>query len=51
MAGTIDRAKMLALAEEFRRRTESMTSENETLKSENADMKAALEIMEVTTDG
>lgn len=51
MAGTIDRAKMLALAEEFRRKNENMASENEALKSENADMKAALEIMEVTTDG
>lgn len=49
--GMYDYATMMALARQWREAQAATEEENKMLKIENADMKAALEIMEVEIDG
>lgn len=51
MAGTLDRAAWLAAAQKWRDENAALAAENEKLRAQAADMKAALEIMEVEPDG
>lgn len=51
MAGTLDRAVWLAAARKWRDEDAALAAENEKLRAQAVDMKAALEVMEVKTDG
>jgi len=51
MAGTLDRAALFEAARKWREENQALAAENEKLRAQAADMKAALEIMEVEPNG
>lgn len=51
MAGTLDRAVLLAAARKWRDENAALAAENEKLRAQAEDMRAALEVMEVNSDG